>query len=317
MTLRPEAPLSNRSSAARLLRSVWISPDGRLRAGWRLLIHGALLLVFALMLLLPLSVLLVARQGLEAFGRFDSLEVLLPSSAAMTLATLAATGLARRLLDRRSFRSLGLWPQPSALADFLAGFAIAFVMMATVLLLHLAGGWLVLESWGIEQLRSDGAPRGLALSLVLYLLVGVQEELLFRGYQLQNLIDGTRLPLGIALSSFLFGASHLRNPAASWPALLGITLAGLLLSWAWFRTHSLWLPIGLHTGWNFFEGTVFGFPVSGLDGFHLVRHRVAGPPLLTGGAFGPEAGLLLLPGLLLAAYLVLLYSRRRRPTSSP
>lgn len=279
--------------------------------------HGALLLVFALMLLLPLSILLVARQGLEAFGRFDSLEVLLPSSAAMTLATLAATGLARRLLDRRSFRSLGLWPQPSAPADFLAGFAIAFVMMATVFLLHLAGGWLVLESWGIEQLRSDGALRGLGLSLVLYLLVGVQEELLFRGYQLQNLIDGTRLPLGIALSSFLFGASHLRNPAASWPALVGITLAGLLLSWAWFRTHSLWLPIGLHTGWNFFEGTVLGFPVSGLDGFHLVRHRVAGPPLLTGGAFGPEAGLLLLPGLLLAAYLVLLYSRRRRPTSSP
>ena len=90
---------------------------------------------------------------------------------------------------------------------------------------------------------------------------------------------------------------------------MGIVLAGLFLALPYLLTRQLWLSIGLHIGWNFFEGVVFGFPVSGTDSFHLLRHTVSGPVLWTGGAFGPEAGLLVIPALIFGSLLVFAYTR--------
>jgi hypothetical protein len=84
------------------------------------------------------------------------------------------------------------------------------------------------------------------------------------------------------------------------------------------RTHQLWLPIGLHLGWNFFEGPVFGFPISGHNHFSLLEYRISAPMIITGGAYGPEAGLILLPAIALGVGLIWLYTRRynRVPSSS-
>jgi membrane protease YdiL (CAAX protease family) len=95
----------------------------------------------------------------------------------------------------------------------------------------------------------------------------------------------------------------------NWLAAAGLFLAGMFLAFAYTRTRQLWLPIGLHIGWNFFEGTVFGFPVSGLGLSGIIEHSVNGPVQFTGGAFGPEAGLVLLPALALGTILVYYYTR--------
>jgi hypothetical protein len=72
-------------------------------------------------------------------------------------------------------------------------------------------------------------------------------------------------------------------------------VGGFDLAYGYIRTRQLWLPIGLHLGWNFFEGTVYGFQVSGMEGLpRLVLQHVAGPVIWTGGSFGPEAGLLMI-----------------------
>ena len=101
------------------------------------------------------------------------------------------------------------------------------------------------------------------------------------------------------------------NPGASWVSTLGILLAGLFLALPYLLTRQLWLSIGLHIGWNFFEGVVFGFPVSGLPFYRLMRTSITGPETWTGGAFGPEAGLVLIPSLALGAALIFLYSKHR------
>ncbi|MBI3159003.1 MAG: CPBP family intramembrane metalloprotease [Chloroflexi bacterium] len=281
------------------MKSVFLTPETppRLRLLWRLL--GFFLLVIAASFALGIPYAVVTVIGLLP-DTFFARQVL--SALAIVLAVFAA----RRWLDRRTVISLGLALDRRAARDTLAGIAIAAAMMALVFALHLAPGWARLVGPGASSPADWAALLGW---LVVFLFVGFYEELLSRGYLLQNLEDGLNTGWAVFLSSAVFGLLHISNPNASLVAVAGILGAGLLFAYAYLRTRSLWLAIGLHIGWNVFEGVVFGFPVSGLDTPTLIEIQVTGPPLWTGGAFGPEAGLLLLPGLLAGAALVWLYTR--------
>lgn len=130
-----------------------------------------------------------------------------------------------------------------------------------------------------------------ALHLLTLAPAGVGEELLLRGPGFRALARGLGPVAAIALTSGLFGGLHLMNPSASPVAAVIITLVGAWFGTLAWRTGSLWLPMGLHVGWNFFEGFVYGHPVSGLlPGSSLLVP--AAPPVAgfwSGGAFGPEA----------------------------
>jgi membrane protease YdiL (CAAX protease family) len=149
------------------------------------------------------------------------------------------------------------------------------------------------------------------LFLVIFIFVGWNEELLSRGYHLQTLASGINLTWGVIISSAVFGLLHLGNPGATWVSTTGIFLAGIFLAYGYVRTKQLWFSIGLHIGWNFFEGVVFGFPVSGLDIYALTRIQVTGPEIWTGGAFGPEAGLIVLPSMIVGAALIYWFTKNR------
>jgi membrane protease YdiL (CAAX protease family) len=266
-----------------------------------------MLLVFGVILLLPVVVLLLAGVG-------AGINLFLAQQVAGLIAITASVFIARRLLDRRSVRSLGLWTDRRAAVDLLAGFLIAAAMMAVIFLIEQVAGWLTNARFAW---RDSGMLVGVLSMLMVFIAVGWQEELFARGYLLNNLAEGLNLPLGVLLSSLVFALAHLSNPNVQPVAILGLLLAGIFLAYAYLRTRQLWLPIGLHIGWNFFEGTVFGFPVSGLGGVHLIQHRVVGPELFTGGAFGPKAGLVLLPALAIGAGMVWLFTCRRYSSLEP
>ncbi len=126
--------------------------------------------------------------------------------------------------------------------------------------------------------------------LVVLISGALAEELMFRGYPFQRLEEAVG-PLGaIGVFSVLFGAVHLTNPGASALGLLNTVLIGIVLAIAYLRTRALWLPLGLHFGWNATLGLLFGLPVSGLRIFNVVIHTSAsGPRWLTGGTYGIEA----------------------------
>lgn len=219
---------------------------------------------------------------------------------------------ARRFLDKRSFVSLGLEVKQQAAKDLLAGLAISFVMMLFMFLVFMGFHWVTLDGFAWQ---TDGIAPTITQSLiwlVIFIIVGWQEELLARGYQLQNLSEGLNLILGVVISSLIFSGLHLSNPGATWQSTIGILLAGLFLAFCYISTKQLWLPIGLHIGWNFFEGTIFSFPVSGLNTFTLLHVQVSGPTLWTGGEFGPEAGIVVLPALIIGTGLVYIYSKKFR-----
>ncbi len=234
---------------------------------------------------------------------------MLANQLATFISITTATFLARRFLDKRSFTSLGLVPGRRAVVDILIGILITFFQMGLIFGLELALGWTTFAGFAWQFNPMPVVWGGLAAWLVVFLMVGWQEELLSRGYHLQTLESGLNLFWAVLLSSTVFGALHLGNPNANWLSTLGIVLAGIYLALPFIITRQLWLSIGLHIGWNFFEGVVFGFPVSGLTTFRLMVHNVQGPVLWTGGDFGPEAGLLLIPSLVLGSALIFAYTK--------
>jgi membrane protease YdiL (CAAX protease family) len=287
-----ESQSPNRS----FLQRLFISPDeNRLRAGWRLLGQG-LLLLFTVALFGALGSVLLSYLSSISYAGF-----LLLGTLSISLAVTISIFIARRYLDRRSFISLGLQSNRRAIFDLLFGFALTGSMLGLIFLVEWVFGWLDVESfaWQVENFASLSV--SILTMLLIFILVSWQEELLSRGYWLQNLSEGLNESWGVLLSSATFALAHVLNPNLSWMAFVGLFLSGLFLAYGYLRTKQLWLPIGLHLGWNFFEGTVFGFPVSGQYYYQLIRQSTSGPELITGGAFGPEAGLLLLPILLLGA----------------
>jgi membrane protease YdiL (CAAX protease family) len=299
-----QTPPADRS----FLSTIFISPsEPRLRAGWRLMIQVVLQITFtavaALVFFLPYEV--ISRNT-----DISGLPFLLISEAIEFPAILFSIFIARRFIDKRSFISFGLHLGRRTIIDILAGIGIAFVMMGLIFLFEFYQGWLSINSfaWNLES--AQNVITQVSLFFVVFILVAWNEELMSRGYHLQTIASGMNLFWGLIISSSIFGGLHLANPNATWVSALGIFFAGLLLGYAYIRTGRLWLSIGIHIGWNFFEGVVFGFPVSGLDIYHLINTGITGPVLWTGGPFGPEAGLIILPFLALGVSLVYLYSRR-------
>jgi hypothetical protein len=170
-------------------------------------------------------------------------------------------------------------------AEFVAGLALGIALFSSVVGLL----WIV----GDCRLTLHGAVSGLATGLVIALMVGIVEETIARGFlfRIAELAGGTWT--GVFVSSALFGAAHAFNPGASVLSSIAIALeAGVLLAAAYALTGRLWFPIGLHTGWNFTEGSLFGMSVSGHETTPgLFAGTLKGPVILTGGAFGPEASI--------------------------
>lgn len=162
--------------------------------------------------------------------------------------------------------------------------------------------------------------------LIAYVLVGVQEEWFFRGFLIKNLAEGLHLPhinskaavlIPYLLITLLFGFAHANNANATLVSSINLSLIGLLLGLGFILTGELAIPIGLHIAWNFTQGYIFGFPVSGSDAhISLLATKQAGPAVWTGGAFGPEGGLMGRVAALLGVLLIYAWVRWTRRRAS-
>jgi len=191
------------------------------------------------------------------------------------------------------YRLLVRWAEKRGTAELAAtrafphlfgGMLVGFAMFSGVIAIDVVlGGARIGGFAGVD---------GLVSALSMALLAGVAEELIFRGAVYRLLEDGFGTLIAIALSGLLFGLLHVFNPGATLASTAAIAVeAGILLAAAYLVTRSLWLAIGLHIGWNFTEGGVFGASVSGGKSHGLIITTFAGPDWLTGGKFGPEASL--------------------------
>jgi membrane protease YdiL (CAAX protease family) len=283
----------------RVRARLWNDAERRPRAPLRV----GLLLVVTLLLVVGASV-----GGAVGVGPFRTLVANVAgdavAAAVAAVVPVAVVGgsvtlsvlVAARYIDRRRLTDLGLRLDRRWWVDCGFGLALGAALLTLVFLLELAAGWVRVT--GVADPTLGTLVRFLAL-VVTFVVVGVYEELLLRGYLLTNAAEGltgyasdrVAVAVAVALSSLVFGLAHANNPNATVVSTVTITLAGVMLALGYVLTGDIAVPVGVHTTWNLFQGGVYGFPVSGLAVDALITVETTGPRVVTGGAFGPEAGL--------------------------
>jgi membrane protease YdiL (CAAX protease family) len=293
--------------------------EGRLRPAWRAILYVVAMVVGLFAIQIPIVILLIAAVlvGVLDQNSLTQLEFSLPFLLLNTAISLAVilplTWAFRRFLDGQSLRSLGLQRAQGWVRQIVAGLLLGTVLMGLIFLVEWVLGWLTVEgfSWQVQPFASLLA--GLFAYLLINVAVALYEELAFRGYILQNLRADWGVVAAMLVSSLFFGVFHGLNPNVTWLAVLNIFLAGVVLAACYLFTRSLWLPMAFHFSWNFVQGPILSFPLSGLTTTGLLVTRIEGNNLLTGGAFGPEGGLLSTVVLCLA--LLLLWGWHRRASA--
>jgi len=187
----------------------------------------------------------------------------------------------------RPFTAMGLAPRPGWGEEFALGGVVGWAMVVVVV-----GAIAVVGSLRVGFDHSAGGWAGFLVNLVTILLASLGEEVVYRGYPFQRLMEATSPFIAVLIASIVFGVRHAGNPDAT-PRSIAVTVfAGVVLSVAYLRTRALWLSWGLHFGWNFSLAAIFGLPMSGFGRYSsLVQTRARGPLWLTGGGYGPEASL--------------------------
>lgn len=190
----------------------------------------------------------------------------------------------RSKIDRASFVSLGFQLKKCG-RDILLGLLIGLLMMGMGF-----GLLILLKKISIDHISFNATD--FALSFLLFVLVAFNEEIFLRGYVLNNLMLSMNRYLALFISAIAFSLLHLFNPHFSTLTFFVILLSGIILGISYIYTRNLWFPIALHFSWNFFQGTVFGFNVSGQDVYSVINQHRPYDDLINGGAFGFEGSLL-------------------------
>ncbi len=314
----------------------WNSDQRRPRTLWRLM--AQLILLIAILVLVQIALATFVFGAVLVTGELNpdqlsdpwvlqqlimqDARLMLFTQLSLTLSITLSVWIAGRYLDRRPFFSFGLHVDRDWWTDLGFGLAQGAALMLVIFLIELTAGWItVTDTFATREPEARFIPAILPPFLT-FLAVGFHEELFSRGYQLRNLAEGLNwgvirprgaILIATAMSSALFGLLHAGNPNATVSSTVHLIVAGFHLAVGYLLTGELAIPIGQHISWNFFQGNVFGFPVSGSDfrSATFIRIEQGGPDLWTGGAFGPEAGLLGLAAMIVGILLTVLWVRWR------
>ena len=245
-----------------------------------------------------------SAEALFSEMSFDSPVTLIFTGFSL-LGSFAALWVATKFIDRKPLMSIGLSVKDKANEMLIGlGFALAFI------------GGLFLVLWLIGAINITGyvgfKPGVFIVSIMLF-MAAFDEELIFRGYILNNMMDSTSNRwIALAGSSLLFALLHSGNTNvwSTWVPMTELFAAGFILGISYTFTKNLWFPTFFHFGWNFFQG-LFGFEISGfnVDSWKIISHENTGnvPDIVSGGAFGIEGSVITLSCTIICTYLIFKY----------
>ena len=216
-----------------------------------------------------------------------------------------------KVIEKRSFSSIG-FNKNNWLKKYSLGFLIGLAMMSIIVLILFPFGYITVEKNPIQPVGVSAIASVLVI-LFGWIIQGATEEIVTRGWLLNVLSTKYNIGVGLLISSTLFGLMHLTNPNVNYIAVINIILVGLFYGLYVIKTNDLWAVCGMHSAWNFAQGNIFGFKVSGLDVSvgSLIDLNLVGSDFVTGGIFGPEAGITA-TFILLASIGILLFIDKKR-----
>ena len=267
--------------------------SGHLRAGWRILAYA---IVVGLIGLMAAGVSRLVHNNVESEPdqagesedeRFDSWMGII-GFFIMDFILIAAAFVTLRYIDKRPIGMLGLSVSSTTGKELLIGLLLgAGAICASCLFMWIAGALRVtLGSPNLTFLVGAGR------LMLVFLAAAAVEELIMRGYPFQAFAEGVGVPFAVVLFSMIFGLGHMSNRGWSVLGLANTGMSGVLMSLAYLKTRSLWIPIAIHLSWNWTQGCIWGMNVSGLpiDG-SLLETTPIGATILSGGTFGAEGSL--------------------------
>jgi membrane protease YdiL (CAAX protease family) len=235
---------------------------------------------------------------------FDSPTMLILTVFSL-LGSFLALWVATKFIDRKPLMSIGLSVKDKS-NEMLIGLAFALAFIGGLFaILWLMGAITVTGFVGFK-------PGVFIVSMMLF-MAAFDEELIFRGYILNNMMDATSNRwIALAGSSVLFALLHAGNPSiwSTWVPMTELFAAGFILGISYTFTKNLWFPTFFHFGWNFFQG-LLGFEISGLnvDSWKMISHENSGnvPDIVSGGSFGIEGSVITLSCTIICTYLIFKY----------
>jgi membrane protease YdiL (CAAX protease family) len=251
------------------------SPDGRIRPGWRFLLA---------------AIVFVVCEYAVAWLLRPTAMISVPSLVAVALLVAILVGIfavLSRTLDHATnpLAYMGFPRDVPVSRLIVVGFVYGAALISLAVLVMSLGATTTFR-WRVNGPMVQTA----ALQFLLFAVAALHEEVAFRGYPFQRLIESIgAVPALIALAA-LFAVPHIGNPSSSIFSAFNTAGAGALLAAAYLLTRSLWFVWGIHWGWNFVLAVAYGLSVSGFDTDGPVDGSVAGAEWLTGGAYGIEGG---------------------------
>ncbi|MCF8412729.1 MAG: CPBP family intramembrane metalloprotease [Melioribacteraceae bacterium] len=224
-----------------------------------------------------------------------------------------------RFADKRNLTDLGLSLNSDWLKDFGGGMLIGTIIIVIVFVTEYSLGWVKVTGYFYSRNNLNFGMELLGRFFG-YFLVAYMEEIFSRGYLIKNIAEGfshrfsakQSVMFALIISSIIFGVLHGANPNSSFISSLNLIFIGGLYGYSYLMRGSLAFPIGVHFMWNFVEGNMFGFPVSGFQPeVSVLSIEQLGSEYWTGGQFGPEAGALIFPALICGFFMTRMWFRMR------
>lgn len=262
--------------------------DGQVRSGWKIILAFALMTVLSGLFSFPVFLVIFIKDP-KVMTAMDVLTNNPISDFFLMLAQLLSVILTVFIClsaERKKWRDIGLSRLKGQGKNLVYGLVLGAASMIIITLIMLATKQIKMHSVTVNSHLLFV----IGLYFIGFIFVAINEELFFRGYVITTLRQTKSAPILYIVSAFVFGIAHTGNPNVHVLGIVNVGLIGLLFAYMFIQTKSLWMSMGYHFTWNFFQGNILGFNVSGTEGNGLF-HINSADNIWTGGSFGVEASI--------------------------
>lgn len=282
------------------MKNIFINRNSQVRSGWKIVsalssFFFASNLITAIIMTFYLLIMIVIKEiPFFAIGSYIENLTSLHSwfhifiNLIQCICMIFVVVLLWNVYDKKPIRDIGLINIKKGYKDLLKGLALGAISMTIVFIILVASKNIYLEN----SLLIPNFNSSLLTGLILFIFVGINEEMFARGYCMTVLKQTGNNWVVVIVSSIIFSLMHSLNSSMSFLSYLNLFLFALLAAYMFIKSNNLWLSIGYHIAWNYFEGNVFGFQVSGIATSSLYNLSSPGRNIITGGNFGPEGGII-------------------------